>query len=673
MIPENFGEDLLTNEQALATELIMCLSGHTDGGRIALFNGHINQALETLSAERPLISTGFERRVGEWSSAIRRESGKMLYHDNHFMVLLLDDLTVDVISKKRHIQMCEKFGFKLDFNETIYGGDTFENEILYKSQQYDSNGNLQYGNNLRTGSFSFEGMTYEDPFVISESAANKMGYRTIHEMTISFNTNDIPLDLNGNWIPCDDGSGDEIREYMPLPKIGEYVKHGHIGRRRIAYNSIKSYTDENLRSFTPSDSVFDISGTITDVTIFSNDSRLEKGLLDLNNPAFDQFNEILEAQYDKYEAINKTLKKLNRKYKLSHDASYWLTRSECFLDQNWFKERSMFDFIEVKLTIVDEKPLAKGSKITNRSGGKGVVGLILPDKDMPVTENGDPMDICINTLGIVNRMIAGSMYEHEINFITEEYLRNVLKKYDLLLEDRSFNEEPDDANIISAAEDILELIADISPEQSDRLGNLFEDSDNVTVDDIYTYLKESHMNGVSIEIPPIMSGHNLRWLEDMYVKYEVSPNYVYFHPDDKEPMIQPIVTGKTYYFTLRHQPEGKLSARSGGSDNRLGKPSKSAKHKSMNVRSYANTPIKMGEQERYYLALLDNPNLVQEFANNEMDTRKSAIVQTITTGEFGSHDHYKVDSGDILAANLKVLGLQIENTKRVKCGTLDKF
>jgi DNA-directed RNA polymerase subunit beta len=65
----------------------------------------------------------------------------------------------------------------------------------------------------------------------------------------------------------------------------------------------------------------------------------------------------------------------------------------------------------VALTIRMDAPLVEGDKIANSYGGKGIVGKILPDSQMPHTEDGKPIDVLVTSAGVVSRINPAQIIE----------------------------------------------------------------------------------------------------------------------------------------------------------------------------------------------------------------------------------------------------------------------
>ena len=66
---------------------------------------------------------------------------------------------------------------------------------------------------------------------------------------------------------------------------------------------------------------------------------------------------------------------------------------------------------QVRVFIASKRKLSVGDKMAGRHGNKGVVATIVPEEDMPFLENGMPVDICLNPLGVPSRMNVGQVLE----------------------------------------------------------------------------------------------------------------------------------------------------------------------------------------------------------------------------------------------------------------------
>ena len=65
----------------------------------------------------------------------------------------------------------------------------------------------------------------------------------------------------------------------------------------------------------------------------------------------------------------------------------------------------------VRCYIAQKRKISVGDKMAGRHGNKGVISRILPQEDMPFTEDGTPLDIVLNPQGIPSRMNIGQVLE----------------------------------------------------------------------------------------------------------------------------------------------------------------------------------------------------------------------------------------------------------------------
>ena len=112
----------------------------------------------------------------------------------------------------------------------------------------------------------------------------------------------------------------------------------------------------------------------------------------------------------KDEALNVQLEKMNQQMSDQREAF-----EQRFLEQ---KEKiTSGDDLQpgvlkmVKVYLAVKRRLQPGDKMAGRHGNKGVISMIVPTEDMPYDENGAPVDICLNPLGVPSRMNVGQVLE----------------------------------------------------------------------------------------------------------------------------------------------------------------------------------------------------------------------------------------------------------------------
>ena len=73
----------------------------------------------------------------------------------------------------------------------------------------------------------------------------------------------------------------------------------------------------------------------------------------------------------------------------------------------------------VKVFVAQKRRVSVGDKMAGRHGNKGVVSVILPEHDMPFLEDGTPIDIILNPLGVPSRMNIGQIFETQLGWVAE--------------------------------------------------------------------------------------------------------------------------------------------------------------------------------------------------------------------------------------------------------------
>ena len=74
----------------------------------------------------------------------------------------------------------------------------------------------------------------------------------------------------------------------------------------------------------------------------------------------------------------------------------------------------------VKVYIAMKRKLSVGDKMAGRHGNKGVIARILPEEDMPYLEDGTPVEIVLNPLGVPSRMNVGQILETHLGWAGAE-------------------------------------------------------------------------------------------------------------------------------------------------------------------------------------------------------------------------------------------------------------
>src|SRR5439155_6072246 len=70
-----------------------------------------------------------------------------------------------------------------------------------------------------------------------------------------------------------------------------------------------------------------------------------------------------------------------------------------------------------RVYVASKRKIAEGDKLAGRHGNKGVISKIVPSEDMPFLEDGTPVDVILNPLGVPSRMNVGQILETHLGWV----------------------------------------------------------------------------------------------------------------------------------------------------------------------------------------------------------------------------------------------------------------
>lgn len=401
-----------------------------------MFSNHINQLVHLKTPEFPKVFTNFEDQIGEYSVAYKKAEdafeiiAKIVKNQFNYDLIVKYKSTgvYDIIHFNAGRNITEDYGYKL--NDCIADkniGDTVQkDEFIYKSDNYDDNGNFCYGVNLKAVYIPWKNLTYEDGVVISKSAAEKFTSYKTEKTMISINNNDILLNLYG-----------DEHNYKSFPKVGDHIDSKILvaSRRRDKRTALYELQTTKMREVDPSndDITYTGGGTVVDIDVFSNislsDLRKRTDIfnqeiltvVENNNRYWTELayelekiipcrtlteKEIKEEREDFGHVCKHPIDREKNENKYTDELAYYWKLAHETIDEKipWRYDKKSFDNFKVQFTILKENPLTAGCKLTGRYGNKGVVTMIEDDEKMPITEDGMRADICLNPLGVWNRL-----------------------------------------------------------------------------------------------------------------------------------------------------------------------------------------------------------------------------------------------------------------------------
>lgn len=577
-------------EEMLGKGSLMPFNASNSGSRKLMFGTHLEQRLPLCDPDVPYIMTGYENEFGKYSSSfIVAESNYRIFDkiykfefnpSHHFYLIAIDESTktITVFEKKSYKHITESYGYMYSNNTAINyvepGAVIPKGSVLMKSSAFDDYNNRMDGKNLLTMYIACE-ETMEDAIVISESASKALSSPLIKKVIIQVNDNDIPLNLYGN-----------AEDYKVFPDIGEEISHGILAALRVEKKeeSLYSLSYSRLRELMISDERYTTSGKVVDINIYCNNPDNFT-----NNPYYGQIHRYYLGQLSMAKKIVDDIEielaeYFQDGYKMDYELQKLYSTCKGMLNgQQYYTNGKAFSNIVIEMTVVEEIPIKRGDKITNRYGGKGVVSQIRPDEMMPMTANGEHIDVLANICGVYGRENPGQLFE-----VSTSYISIKLVEYMTL-------------GILDVGEClnlILQMLEIVSPSMHDYMEKFMA---NMTDDEQIIYLQTLiDDNCIYLAIDPMSENMTIQKLEELYDRFPwIHQEKIFMPVVDSMGNLRhvesrrPIVYGYLYFYRLKQYAEEKFSVTSLSSTNI--KNENTRNKASNNYKAlYARTPIRFG-------------------------------------------------------------------------------
>jgi DNA-directed RNA polymerase subunit beta len=287
----------------------------------------------------------------------------------------------------------------------------------------------------------------------------------------------------------------------------------------------------------------------------------------------------------------------------------------------------------VKVFVAVKRRLMPGDKMAGRHGNKGVVSKIVPIQDMPYMENGKPVDIVLNPLGVPSRMNVGQILETHLGWACSELgeqIKEMLKKFENKYDEiknklKSIYGDSYYNNVISKLnkKEILELVENIS----NGLPISTPVFDGAQTSDISKMLDLSNLPN---------SGQTTLWDGITGEKFD-----------------RPVTVGIIYMLKLNHLVEDKIHARSTGPYSLVTQQPLGGKAQLGGQR--------FGEMEVWALEAYGASYTLQEMLTVKSDdvAGRTKVYETIVKGN-NNFESGVPESFNVLIKEIRALGLNIE-------------
>ncbi|MFK7861376.1 MAG: DNA-directed RNA polymerase subunit beta [Granulosicoccus sp.] len=387
-------------------------------------------------------------------------------------------------------------------------GDQIERGDVLADGPSTDMGELALGQNMLVAFMPWNGYNYEDSILISERVVQEDRFTTIHieELTsVARDTKLGPEDITADIPNVSEGLLSKLDE-SGIVYVGAEVRPNDILVGKVTPKGETQLTPEEklLRAIfgEKASDVKDTSlrvppgmdGTVIDVRVFTRDG-VDKDLRaqqiereELKQVRKDIQDETRIIEDDIYARIEKLIlakevdkgpdglskgDKISAEYLSRLDREKWFQismKDEALnvqlekIAQSIADHREAFEqrFLEqkekitsgddlapgvlkmVKVYLAVKRRLQPGDKMAGRHGNKGVISMIVPAEDMPYSEDGSPVDICLNPLGVPSRMNVGQVLEMHLGWAAKglgHKINRMIKAQQAVSEIRDFLEK----------------------------------------------------------------------------------------------------------------------------------------------------------------------------------------------------------------------------------------
>ena len=355
---------------SVATAFIPFLD-HDDANRALMGANMQRQAVPLLKTEAPVVATGMEYKAAVDSGTIPLAEGDgvvtrvtarevIVQYDNG------EEKTYHLTKFLRSNQStCINMRPIVDLGERVKKGD-----VLADGPSTDK-GEIALGKNALIGFMTWEGYNYEDAVLLNERLVRDDVYTSIHIEEYESESRDTKL-----------GPEEITRD---IPNVGEDALRNLDERGIIRVGAEVQAGDILVGKVTPKGE--------TELTA---EERLLRAIFG-----------------EKAREVRDT------SLRAPHGESGIVVDVKVFTRENG-DELSPGVNMVVRVYIAQKRKISVGDKMAGRHGNKGVVSRILPQEDMPFLEDGRPLDIVLNPLGVPSRMNIGQVLEVHLGFAAKK-------------------------------------------------------------------------------------------------------------------------------------------------------------------------------------------------------------------------------------------------------------
>ena len=355
-----------------------------DANRALMGSNMQCQAVPLLTTDSPIVGTGIEHKIAKDSG-----SAVLTKEDGVVEKVAADQIVIKGDSGIRHTHKLIKFARSnqsccINYRPIFKEGERVKrNDIIADGPAMD-NGELALGKNILIGFMTWEGYNYEDAVLISEELVKNDVFTSIHVEEYECEARDTKLGPEEITRDIPNVSEDTLKDLdeQGIIRIGAEVHAGDILVGKVTPKGETELTAEErlLRA------------------IFGEKAR-----------------EVRDTSL-----------------RVPHGEQGIIIDVKKFTRENGDELSPGVNEV-VRCVIAQKRKISVGDKMAGRHGNKGVVSRVLPQEDMPFLEDGTPLQIVLNPLGVPSRMNIGQVLEMHLGYAyrclslkTREQLENTI-------------------------------------------------------------------------------------------------------------------------------------------------------------------------------------------------------------------------------------------------------
>ncbi len=363
--------DVAPNQMIGVSASLIPFLEHDDANRALMGANMQRQAVPLVRPEAPLVGTGMEKMAAKYSGAlvISDVDGEVVKVSGDEVIIKTKE--GDVVSYP--LQRFKRTNQGTCFNQKplVSKGDKVKKGDVLADGPLTDKGDLALGRNLLVAFMSWRGYNFEDAILINERLLKEDILTSIHILEYEVEARDTKL-----------GPEEITRD---IPNVGESALRNLDERGIIRVGAEVKEKDILVGKVTPKGE-----------TELSPEERLLRAIF--GEKARDVKDTSLRVSHGEYGKVIDVKE-------FSREAGDELPSGVNKL---------------VKVWVAQKRKISVGDKLSGRHGNKGVVSRIVPEEDMPFLEDGTPVDIVLNPLGVPSRMNIGQILETHLGWAVKK-------------------------------------------------------------------------------------------------------------------------------------------------------------------------------------------------------------------------------------------------------------